>query len=108
MTEVHPIEAHLIDTPYLVNRELHFSVKPNDRGDDMDSICGRCNLELWCFGIINPRRNRKDARINLDVPGIKKITSSDTSNCGIITDIMAKKNEVQSGFFPKLGYLPTT
>lgn len=106
MNEVPPIEAHLINTPYLINRELHFSVKPNTRGDDMGSICGRCDLENWCFGITAP--SRKDAHISLDVPRIRKITSSDTSNCGIIIDLLAKKNEIQVSFSPRLGYSPTT
>lgn len=97
-------EAHLIGTPHVINKELYFSVVPNTRGDDMNSICGRCGLEDWCFGIIDSFR--KDARINLDPPRIRKITSSDTSNCGIIPDLVAKKSETQSGFFPKLGYSP--
>ena len=98
-------EAHLINTPREYNRELYFSVKPNNRGDDMASICGRCDLEKWCFGNIAP--HRKDARISLDVPRIRNIISSDSSNCGIIPDLMAKKSEVQKGFIPKLGYSTT-
>jgi len=39
-----------------------------------------------------------------DSPRIKKIKTTDTSNCGIISDLVAKKNETQSGFYPKLGY----
>ena len=105
MTEVHQPEAHLINTPRVIKRELYFSVAPNDRGDDMGSICGRCDLEPWCSGI--PFPFRKDAHISLDVPRIRKITSSDTSNCGIIIDLVAKKSETQSGFFPKLGYSAT-
>jgi len=97
-------EAHLINTPRVINKELHFSVKPNVHGDDMGSICGRCDLEHFCFGIIDPLRNRKDARINLNVPRIRNITIDDTSNCGIILDLVARKSEVQKGFFPKLGY----
>ncbi len=97
-------EAHLINTPREYNRELYFSVKPNVHGDDMASICGRCDLEPWCFGTTAP--NRKDAHISLDVPRIRKIISSDTSNCGIIIDLLVKKNEVQPGFFPKPGFSP--
>ena len=95
-------EAHLINTPREYKRELYFSVAPNTRGDDMGSICGRCDLEPWCFGILSPFR--KDAHISPDAPRIRKITTSDTSNCGIIPDLVAKKNETQSGFYPKLGY----
>ncbi len=98
-------EAHLFNTPREYNRELYFSVKPNDRGDDMASICGRCDLEDWCFGITAP--SRKDAHIGLDNPRIRKITSSDSSNCGIILDLVAKKSEVQKDFIPKLGYSAT-
>jgi len=106
MTEVHQPEAHLINTPREINRELYFSVKPNDPGDDMGSICGRCDLDLWCSGI--PFPFRKDAHISLDVPKIRKITSSDTSNCGIIPGLVANKNKTQPGFSLKLGYSPTT
>jgi len=98
------IEAHLINTPREYNRELYFSVAPNSRGDDMASICGRCDLEPWCFGITASKR--KDAHISLNVPRIRKITSTDTSNCGIIPDLIAKKDENEPGFFPKLGYSP--
>ena len=105
MTEVHPIEAHLINTPREIKRELYFSVAPNTRGDDMASICGRCDLEPWCSGI--PFPFRKDAHISLDVPKIRNITSSDTSNCGIIPGLVAKKSEIQPGFSLKLGYSAT-
>lgn len=98
-------EAHLINTPREYNREVYFSVKPNVRGDDMASICGRCNLEHWCFGVTAP--HRKDARISLDAPKIRNITSSDTSNCGIILDLVAKKDKVEPGFFLKRGYSAT-
>ncbi len=93
-------EAHLINEPRRYHDQLRFSVAPNEKGDDMASICGRCDLEPWCFGVISP--HRKDARINLTVPRIRKITTDDFSNCGIILDLVAKKDEIQPGFFPKL------
>lgn len=98
-------EARLINTPYLKGRELHFSVAPYDTDVDMASICKRCNLNDVCFGTTYP--HRKKAHINLDSPRIKNITTDDTSNCGIILDIVARKSEVQKGFIPKLGYSTT-
>jgi len=98
------IEAHLINTPYRVGNDLHFSVVPNLPKFDMASICRRCGLSDWCFGSIY--LSCKDARINLRALGIKKITSTDVSNCGIIPDLMANKEEVQWGFFPRPGYSP--
>lgn len=96
------IEAHIIKGPRRYNDNLFFSVAPNERGDDMGSICGRCDLEDWCFGETLP--HRKDARIGLTAPRIRKITIKDSSNCGIILDLVAKKDEVQPGFIPTPRY----
>ena len=42
-------EAHLINEPRRYHDQLRFSVAPNEKGDDMASICGRCDLEPWCL-----------------------------------------------------------
>lgn len=98
-------EAHLINEPYLKGKELYFSVAPYNPDVDMASICKRCNLSDVCFGTTYP--HCKDAHLNLGAPRIRNITMGDTSNCGIILDLVAKKSEVQKGFIPKLGYSTT-
>jgi len=92
-------EAHLINEPRRHHDHLHFAVAPNEKGIDMASICSRCDLSAWCFGVTSSYR--KDARINLTVPRIRHITTHDSSNCGVVLDLVAKKDEVQPGFFPK-------
>jgi len=98
-------EAHLIDTPHLRGKELYFSVAPNNFNVDMAGICKRCDLSPFCFGEIGLHQKR--AHINLRAPGIRNITSKDTSNCGLNTEILARKDSTQRGFFPRLSYSAT-
>ena len=99
MTEAHISDNH---TPYRQSDYiLHFLVVPNEKGVDMASICGRCNLRDVCFG--ETGSNFKKAHIDVRNPRIRNLTSQDPPpNCDILPTLMAKRGTVEPNFFPKI------
>lgn len=96
-------EAHLINYPRREGNTLYFSVAPNEKSNDMASICSRCCFDKFCFGETFPFK--KNAKINLSNPFIVKSNFLENeSNCGLIPTLAIRKPDTQRVFSPKPRY----